>query len=154
MDDLRIEKQPQAISVVLADGSELSGDVFLRLYEAHHDGHQRVGELLNQEATLLPLRTGEGVWLLNPIQMVTVTIALTSEQNDLMTLGERHAVRIMLAQRREVTGDIYVSLPEGGARVKNFFHRLVQFVPIFQAQSIVYVNQAFILYVRDSLTSR
>ncbi|MEO5656680.1 MAG: hypothetical protein ABIO65_09795 [Nitrospiria bacterium] len=149
MDDRRIDKQSRRISVELSDGSRLDGEVFLRLYEAHHDGPQTVGDLLNEDASLIPLKTGDGVVLVNPAQIVTVTIESEHEPYDLTTLGDPHTVRIMTARGREVLGQVFISLPGGSGRVKDFFKRSVRFVPVFLDHSIIYVNQAFVLYVRD-----
>ena len=49
MDEQKIEKEAQAILFELPDGSKIEGEVFLRLYEAHHEGHQKIGDLLNNE---------------------------------------------------------------------------------------------------------
>lgn len=149
MDDRRIEKQSRRIGVELSDGSRLDGEVFLRLYEAHHEGPQKVGELLNEDAALIPLKTSDGVVLVNPSQIATVTIEAEREPDDLTMLGDPHAVRIVTVRGREIRGRVFISLPGGEGRVKDFFNRSVRFVPVFLDHSIVYVNQAFVLYVRD-----
>ncbi|MDC4227697.1 MAG: hypothetical protein MPW15_26580 [Candidatus Manganitrophus sp.] len=67
MDERRIEKENCPVLFELYDGSEIEGEVFLRLYEAHHAGLQKVGDLLNEETRVIPVRTKKGTLLLQSV---------------------------------------------------------------------------------------
>lgn len=47
MDEGRIEKATRRARFVLSGGCRIRGEVFVGLYEPHHPGPQRVGEVLN-----------------------------------------------------------------------------------------------------------
>jgi len=149
MDERRIEKVTQTVLFELADRHRLDGEVFLRQYESHHTGRQTVGDLLNESLSFIPVKAAKGVVLLSASQIVTATVSLTSEKDDLMTLGKQYAVRIKTTHENEIPGDIFVNLPEESSRVKDYFNQPARFFPLFQSDSIVYVNRNFILTVQE-----
>ncbi len=150
MDERKIEKEVQPTLFQLSDGSEIDGEVFLRLYEAHHAGHQKVGDLLNNEETrFIPLRTKSGTLLLNRSHIVLAKVKTSLEKDDLMTLGKKYTVCLKMLSNKEVHGDIFVNLPEGFCRVKDYFNQSVQFFPLIQPEFVVYINQRFVLSVLD-----
>ncbi len=147
MDKHKITKETHQVSFELSDGSQIEGEVFLRLYEAHHSGRQRVGDLLNQSLSFIPVKTAEGPLLMNTSQIAAVKISLEVEQDDLMTLGKEYPIRIKMTHSKEMVGRVYVNLPEENCRVKDYFNQPLQFFPLFQSTSIVYINRDFILSV-------
>jgi len=149
MDERKIEKQTQEVVFEMSDRSVVSGKVFLGLYEAHHTGRQKVGDLLNEQLSFVPVKTVRGAVLLNMSHIVTVTVRSEVEKDDLMTLGKKYAVRIKTTQGKEVKGDIFVDLPEETSRVKDYFNQTFYFFTIFQATSIIYINRQFILSVEN-----
>jgi hypothetical protein len=149
MDERRVEKVTQPVSFELADRRRLDGDVFLQQYESHHTGRQTVGDLLNEAVPFIPVKAAGKVVLLNAVQIVTAAVPSKSEKDDLMTLGKRYAIRIKTTQDKEISGDIFVNLPEESSRVKDYFNQSARFFAIFQPDSIVYVNPNFILTVEE-----
>lgn len=149
MDERRIEKENCPVLFELYDGSEIEGEVFLRLYEAHHAGLQKVGDLLNEELRVIPLRTSKGTLLLNRSRIALATVQAELEKDDLMTLGKKYTVRLKMLRGKEVQGDIYVNLPEGFCRVKDYFNQPVQFFPLIQPGFVVYINRELVLFVQD-----
>jgi hypothetical protein len=149
MDEQRIEKVTQKVHFELADRHQLDGEVFLRLYESHHTGHQMVGDLLNESLSFIPVKTAGGVFLLSASQIVTAAVSSESEKDDLMTLGKQYTVRIKTTLDEEIRGDIFVNLPEESSRVKDYFNQPARFFPLFQPASILYINRQFILTVQE-----
>jgi hypothetical protein len=150
MDEQKIEKEAQAILFELSDGSQIDGEVFLRLYEAHHEGHQKVGDLLNsEEARFIPLRMREGTLLLNRSRIALAKVKTELEKDDLMTLGKRYTVCLKMLGGKEIRGEIFVNLPEGFSRVKDYFNQPIQFFPLIQSEFVIYINQKFVLSVQD-----
>ncbi|HZR46963.1 MAG TPA: hypothetical protein VFA47_09680 [Candidatus Manganitrophaceae bacterium] len=150
MDERKIEKETQSALIELSDGSEIDGEVFLRLYEAHHAGQQKVGDLLNNEAArFIPLKTKGGTLLLNRLHIVLVKVRTELEKDDLMTLGEKYTVSLKMFRGHEIRGDIFVSLPEGLSRVKDYFNQPIQFFRLLQPEYVVYINQRFLLSIQD-----
>lgn len=149
MDERRIEKENCPVLFELYDGSEIEGEVFLRLYEAHHAGLQKVGDLLNEEARVIPLRTSKGTLLLNRSRIASAKVPAELERDDLMTLGKKYTVNLKMLRGKEIQGDIYVNLPEGFCRVKDYFNQPVQFFPLIQPEFVVYINRELVLFVQD-----
>lgn len=149
MDERKIEKENRPVLFELSDGSEIEGEVFLRLYEAHHAGLQKVGDLLNEDARVIPLRTSKGTLLLNRSRIALAKVQAKLERDDLMTLGKKYTVRLKMLRGKEIQGDIYVNLPEGFCRVKDYFNQPVQFFPLIQSEFVVYINRELVLFVQD-----
>jgi len=148
MDEGRIQKATRRARLILSDGREVCGDVFVGLYEPHHLGPQRVGELLNEEDTFIPVKTDQGVLLVNRARIVSVTLPADREQDDLVTLGKRYEVRVTTT-RGDLNGTIFVNLRENATRVRDYFNQPLRFLPLFQSQTIAYLNRDFILLVQD-----
>lgn len=149
MDERRIEKETRRVLFALSDGSEIRGEVFLRLYEAHHAGLQKLGGLLNEKKPFIPIKTNDGVLLINRSHIVLGQVDLESEKDDLMDLGEKYTISVKLAKGKELRGEIFVNLSEGANRVKDYFNQPTDFLPLIQSEHVVYLNQQFILSVQD-----
>jgi hypothetical protein len=121
------------------------------LYEAHHTGRQRVGDLLNGQLLFIPVKTALGATLLNISQIVTATVGSEFEKDDLMTLGKKYSVNIKMTQGKEIKGDVFVNLPEENMRIKDYFNQSSHFFTIFQSSFIIYINRQFILSVHDKI---
>ena len=132
----------------MSDRSKVKGEVFLGLYEARHAGPQKVGDLLNDRLSFVPVKTTKKKSILiNVSQIVSVTVDSKFEKDELMTLGKRYAVRIKMTYGKEVIGEIFVNLPEETLRVKDYFNQSVQFFTVFKASTIIYINRRFILSI-------
>lgn len=149
MDERKIQKETREVLFKLSDGSSLEGNVFLRLYEAHHTGPQKVGDLLNEDKPFIPVRTQNSVVLLNVANIVLARTGSEWEEDDLMKMGNRSTVWIKAAHLDEIVGDIFINLPDGFTRVKDYVNQPFRFFPLFQPKYVVYINQRYILSVRD-----
>lgn len=153
-DHRKIVKNRRQVLFALADGSEVEGMVFLSLYEATRQGPQRVGELLNGEEGFIPVETADGTVHLNVANIVFAATPLTEEGDDLMTLGERHRVRISTIGGRQIEGDVYVNLPHDRCRVSDYLNQSERFCRIFMAEQIAYLGTRFMLLVQDEPLGR
>jgi hypothetical protein len=149
MDDRAIQKEAQQVTVGLSDGTQIDGEVFLRLHEAHHTGRQKIGDLLNQDLSFIPVRTSKGLVLVNRSQIVFVEIQQECEKDELMTLGKKYTVRVRTVHGNAIVGEMFVNLPEESCRIKDHLNQPIRFFPIFQSASILYINREFILSVQD-----
>jgi len=147
--DAKVAKQTRRVRVRLSTESELEGTVFLGLYEATHAGPQTVGDLLNGEERFIPLKTVKAVCLINIEQIVSVHTPIEDEADELMTLGEARPVALTMLHGALLRGDIYVTLPEGHRRAKDFFNHAPAFFPLFKEKQIVYINRRFVASVQD-----
>ena len=149
MDDRKIVKNRRHVTFTLADGSEISGKVFLSLYEVSHQGPQRVGELLNCGEGFIPVETPNGTVSLNVANIISAMTPAAEEVNELMTLGEKYRVRVTTLDGKEVEGELYVNLPDDRRRVSDYLNRAQRFCRVFLPDQIAYINTRFILAVRD-----
>jgi hypothetical protein len=148
-DDRKLVKRTRDVRVRLATGSELEGTLFLGLFEAAHTGPQTVGDLLNGEEAFIPLKTNTGVCLINIKQILFARTPAQGEADELMTLGARSPVAITLVNTGSLEGDIYINLPEGCRRPKDFFNHAPTFFPLFIGQYIVYINRHFVASAQE-----
>ena len=152
MNGRKIQKLSRTVVFTLTDGSQIKGDVFLRLYTQSHDSVQRLGELLNDEGNhFIPVRTVSetSVTLMNLDHVVTVQNERQIETEDWLVLGTNHTVSIKTFNQEPFAGEIFINLPNDSCRAKDFFNQHLKFFPLFQAEHVVYVNYRHILSVTD-----
>ncbi len=149
MDEHRIIKKTQPVTLELSDGSRVEGEVLLGLYEVRHTGRQEIGDLLNESLAFIPVNTAKGTLLVNTSQIEAGSITLKRERDELMTLGKKHAVHLKTTRGREMAGEVSVNLPEDACRVKDDFNQPLLFFPLFQPPSIGHINRDSILSVLD-----
>lgn len=148
MDDGRIQKATRPTKIILSTGREIRGDVFVGLYDLHHSGPQRVGELLNENTAFLPVKTDKGVVLVNRAHIVSAALPADREHDDLVRLGKRYEVRVTTIGG-DLRGAVFVNLPDVAIRVADYFNQPLRFLPLFRARTVTYLNREFILVVRD-----
>lgn len=152
MNGRKIQKLSRTVVFTLTDGSQIEGDVFLRLYTQSHDSVQRLGELLNDEGNyFIPVKTMDetAVTLLNLDHVVSVQTERQTETEDWLVLGKNHPVTIKTFNQEPLEGEIFINLPNDSCRAKDFFNQHLKFFPLFQANHVVYVNYRHILSVTD-----
>jgi hypothetical protein len=149
VDEHRIEKESREAFFEMSDGSSLQGEVFLRLYEGDHSGTERFGELLNEEKPFIPVKTTEGVTLLNLSQIAWARIREEWEKDELLTMGKKRAVQIRMVGGRTIAGEVFINLPDGYDRVRDYVNQAARFYPIFQPDHVVFINPRLILSVQD-----
>ena len=149
MNDQKIVKNRRQVLFTLADGSTVEGKVFLSLYEASHEGPQRVGALLNSDDGFIPVETAGGMIHLNIINIVAAQTPLMEEGDELMRLGEQYPVQITTALGTVIEGQVFVNLPHDRNRVSDYLNQRDRFCRVFLAEKIIYVGTRFILSVRD-----
>lgn len=149
MDSQRISKETCDVLFSLADGRKVWGEVFLNLFGAHHDGPQRVGELLNSDEPFVPIKTEEGTELVHLRQLVSAQVEAEHELDELMLLGEHYHVTVQTVLGQSFQAEVYVDLPEGGRRVKDYLNRTEGFLRFIIGEQVLYLNRCFIVSVRD-----
>jgi len=149
MDDQRISVETCSIELVLVNGLRISGDTFLQLQGAHQIGPQRVGEILNDDDVFMPVRCGGQIQLVNLEQVVSVSLSAENEFDPLLALGQEHKVRVEPAVGEVVNARIYVNLPGGKSRVKDFLNQKKRFLLFLDGDQAIYFARNRILRVID-----
>lgn len=149
MNNQQISVETRQITLTMSNGSQLTGETFLQLYGEHLTGLQKVGEIINGEDNFLPLRSEGKIELINLEQVVSITVAAEEEFDPLLGLGEEHQIWIEPAVGEALDVHIYVNLPGGRNRVKDFLNQKVNFLLFLQGEQIIYLARNKILRVRD-----
>jgi hypothetical protein len=149
MEGRKIAKNQRRVVFTLADRSVVEGEVFLSLYEAHRQGPQRVGELLNGKEDFLPVKTENGTLHLNVANIIKAQTPAEEEIHDLMILGKKYNVEVHTLCEERIAGDIFVDLPQDRSRVSDYLNQPHRFVTVVVPGSVVYVARRFILSVQD-----
>lgn len=149
MEDQRISVEARSVELTLTDGSKLAGEMYLQLHGLHQSGTQRVGEVLNGENNFLPVRTAEGLKLVNLAQVVTVSVSAEIEFDSILSLGKKHSVVVTVSTGDSLDALIYVNLPSGRNRAKDFLDQKKRFLLFIVEENVVYVARKKILLVED-----
>jgi hypothetical protein len=149
MDDQRISVARRNIKLTLSNGVQVSGETFLQLHGEHSTGLQRVGEILNGDNIFLPVRQDDRVELVNLEQIVSVEVAAEEEFNPLLALGEEHQIKVEAVVGDVLDVRIFVNLPGGRNRAKDFFNQQKRFLLLLQDDRIIYLARNKILRIQD-----
>ena len=149
MDDQRISVTRRSVKLILSNGTQLNGETFLQLHSEHLTGLQRVEEILNGEDIFLPVRLGESVELVNLEQIVSVEVDAEEEFDPLLALGEEHQIKVEPIAGEVLNARIFVNLPGGQNRVKDFLNQQKRFLLLLQDDRILYVARNKILRIQD-----
>ncbi len=149
MEEQRIRVDSRKVELVMADGARLTGEVFLQLQGVHLAGPQRIAELLNGEDVFLPVRLDDGVKLVNLEQVVALYAAAEEELDPLLTLGTEHRIRVVTGEGAPLEARIYVNLPSGNNRAKDFLNQPKRFLLFILGAQVVYLARKRILRVED-----
>ena len=149
MDDQKISVATRKVELTLSNGSQLIGETFLQLHGEHLTGLQKIGEILNGEDNFLPLRYEGKVELINLEQVVSVSVAAEKEFDPLLALGEEHQLWIEPTVGQALDVHIFINLPGGRNRVKDFLNQQTRFLLFLHEDRIIYLSRNKILRVRD-----
>jgi hypothetical protein len=149
MDDRRIMVETRGVELTLSSGVQLHGDFFLQLQGAHLTGLQRVEEILNDTDSFVAIRVGGRVELINLEQVVCVSLVAEVELDPLLTLGSEHRICVEPAVGGPLALRVFVNLPSGRERVKDFLNQPRRFLPFLQEERLLYLARAWILRVTD-----
>ncbi len=149
MEDHHISVEARTVELVLTNGARLSGEMFLQLHGLHQAGTQRVGEVLNGENNFLPVRTAEGLKLVNLTQIVALSVSAETEFDPILAIGEEHRVRVTTSVGETLDARIHVNLPSGNNRVKDFLDQQKRFLLFIIEENVVYIARRKILLVED-----
>ncbi|MBN1956823.1 MAG: hypothetical protein JXQ81_09425 [Desulfuromonadales bacterium] len=149
MDDQRISVETRYIEVLMSNGKQVSGEAFLQLHGAHLAGPQRIGEAINGDEDFLPLRSKHGIELINLKQVISVVTAAEEEFDPLLKLGEEHRIQVEPAVGETLHLRIFVNLPGGKTRVKDFLNQDKRFLLFLHDDKVLYLARNRILCVKD-----
>lgn len=149
MSSEKIDKKIKEVLFTLTDGTEIKGEVYLWLYSANRRGVQQIDELLNEGNPFIPVKTVDGLVLLNSTHIMLARANIEKNSHDFTIMGDKHRVSITTILKKNLEANLYVSLPEGFRRVKDYLNQPIQFFTFFLPESILCINRDSILSIRD-----
>ena len=149
MNDEKIDKKKKEVLFTLTDGTEIKGEVHLWLYSINRMGAQRIDELLNEGNPFIPVKTVDGCILLNSTHIMLAQAKTEKNIHDLIMMGEKYRVHITTLLHKNLEADLFISLPEGFRRVKDYLDQPIRFFTFFLPEHILCINRDCILSIRD-----
>ncbi len=150
MNNEKIDKKKKEILFTLTNGTEIQGEIYLWMYSSNRTGAQRFDELLNEGNQFIPVRTADGFVLLNSTHIMLAQAKMEKNSHDLKMIGEKYRVHITTLLHENLEVDLFISLPEGSRRVKDYLNQPLRFFTFFLPdEHILCINREFILSIRD-----
>lgn len=152
MDEQRISVETRAVEITLANGEDISGQLFLQLHGTYLYGPQTVEEVLNSEEMFVPFQHDGHVELINLEQIVSVACEAGPEFDELLLLGEEHKIALETTNGllRDIT--VFVNLPTGNNRIKDFLNQRKNFLLFVKDEQVVYLRRDKIIRVKDDVS--
>ncbi len=148
----QVPKISVEVTVVLSDGSELDGSIFISENLLSYTGTPRLEDFLNQkEEGFFPFHEEDGGYmLLNKNRL----IYLRSSEDDHRVLEEKlmlkpQKVTVRFTNGRELEGVVYSTLPKESLRVSDFFNQRETFLPMYADYGKVILNSDLVVWTRD-----
>lgn len=149
MSNEKIDKKKKDVLFTLTDGSEIKGEIYLWLYSTNRMGPQRIDELLNEGTPFIPVKTVDGYILLNSTHIMLARAEMEKNIHDPIMMGDKYRVHITTLLQKNLEVDLFISLPEGFRRVKDYLDQPIQFFTFFLPDHILCINRDCILSIRD-----
>ena len=152
--EYRVEKRRADATVTLSSGTAERGCFFLASSSTHHDGPERVADLLNSETGFFPFeihdRDGVRTVLYHRSHVVFVAIAEDEATLDPgYGVATRRVVSVLLSNGARITGAVRVYRPEGRDRLSDWARQPETFRYIETGDATIVVNFAHIVEVSE-----
>ncbi len=149
MSEYRIEKVRRGVTVVLAGGAKLTGDVFLQPAARYHTGTQELDELFNEEEPFIPLATADNqLVILAKDQIATVQFSGAAADTPIGGMAGA-AVDVVLADGAVCSGELRIETRASRSRLLDFLNEEHQrFLTLRSPDCICLVNRRHIAQVR------
>lgn len=150
MSEYRIEKLKRQVTVLLNDGSQLEGEIFLRPLSRYRPRPEEPLELLNDVEPFFPLlvRPGEAIILSKSGVASVETSIEEGEDHEFTALGLPVEVTMVNGMKR--SGSVFIESRAGRQRLFDFLNAFPsRFLPVVDARRICLVNTQSIAHVRE-----
>jgi hypothetical protein len=152
--EFRFEKRRTEAVVTLVSGETARGWFFTAAGTSRHEGPERIGDLLNQEAGFFPfeIQAGESkrTVLYNRAHLITVHVFDEEASREPgYGVATRRTVSILLTNGKRVNGSVRVYRPEGRDRLSDWTRQPETFRYIETDSATFIVNAAHIVAVTE-----
>ena len=149
MSEYRIEKQRRELQLVLADGSKVKGDVFLRAVSRFRSRPEEPGDLLNDADPFFALeRNGETLMVAKAQVSHAETELIEDDALDTGALGV--TVEVIMRDGTACDGSIFLESRSDRPRLMDFLNAYNErFLPVVSPGHVLLLNSQFIAHVRE-----
>ncbi|MEK7400948.1 MAG: hypothetical protein AABZ80_01155 [Gemmatimonadota bacterium] len=149
MSDYRIEKLRRELKLVLADGSRLEGEVFLRSVSRYRPRPEEPVDMLNDAEPFFAFeRSGEAI-LVSKAQVSTAETTL--QEDDALEIGALGiSVEVTMRDGTEYLGSVFLESPNDRPRLLDFLNGYRdRFVPLVCPNVVILLNTQHVAHVRE-----
>jgi len=145
----RVEKLRRHLSIVLADGERLQGDVFLRPLSRYRSRPEEPADLLNDPEPYFALVSDGSAVLVSKDNVVRAETHFEAD-DDLEVASLGVPVEVTLTDGSRCSGSIFLESRSDRPRLLDFLNSYHgRFVPVIDARQVVLVNTRTIAHVRE-----
>ena len=151
MNEYRIEKLRCPVTVVMADGERIAGDLFVQSTVPFRLGPEEPFDVFNGTDPFIPLGMPDGeVLILAKARVAEVEIGEPTEREESRLAGLRPtALEVTIAGLEPRTGFMHIAVRNERPRLLDFLNSLGQaFVALYTATGVCLINRALIERVR------
>jgi hypothetical protein len=154
LSEFRVEKRRTAATVTLSTGLSERGCFFVAGGSPHHDGPERVSDLLNSEQGFFPFEIhgadGTRTVLYNRAHVVMVALSEEEASRDpAYGVATQRVVSALLSTGQRVVGTVRVYRPAGHDRLSDWAHQPETFRYVQMRDMTIIVNVAHIVEVSE-----
>ena len=118
-----------------------------------HAGHDRIGDLLNEQAGFFPFELEDGdTALYNRAHVVQVRVPADAHEPQIESgyeVATRHVVSMLLTTGHRITGTVSVYLPSGHDRLSDYARTEQPFRYVETDVDTLIVNSAHVVELRE-----
>jgi hypothetical protein len=148
--EYRIEKLRRSVQVVLSDGTELEGEIFLRPVSRYRSRPEEPVDLLNDAEPFFALKHDGTVRLVAKASIARVTTTSMDDDDQVQVATPGIPVEVTMNDGSTCTGSIFPETRQGRPRLLDFLNSYRdRFLPVVDTQQVYLVNTHTIAHVRE-----
>ena len=148
--EYRIEKLRRAVQVMLSDGTELEGEIFLRPVSRYRSRPEEPVDLLNDAEPFFALKHDGAVKLVAKESISRVVTTADDDEDQVQVATPGIPVEVTMTDGSTCGGSIFPETREGRPRLLDFLNSYRdRFLPVVDTQQVYLVNTHTIAHVRE-----
>ena len=146
MEELRVPKRAVQVEITAPGAAPRVVEVYLAEFASHHEGGERLSEVLNSGAFLAARDVAlKRVAFLNCAGLAVVRVAREIEAEDdaaAHTIPTEHEVEVTLLGGQTIRGLLTYVLPPERSRLIDFLNTCPQFIPLLEGDRVALINRS------------
>lgn len=146
---MQVVKTKRKAKIVMSNSKKLNANFFLSQYSEIHSGGETVFDIVNSQNSFIPIEDNvtKDIIFISKDQLMIVELSV-SEYVPSVDLNKAR-IQIVMVNNEKLDGYVLIDTPQIKSRVSDYFNILHQFVRIYQDQSDLILNKAYILSVKE-----